>query len=378
MRTKGAIIWGADQPWSVDEIEIGEPRRGEVMVRMEAAALCRSDHHVVTGDVPDAVFPILGGHEGAGVITAVGIGVEDLTVGDHVVTSFLPSCGKCRSCQSGNRNLCDMEAGLLGGASISDGSFRVRSAGHDLYPMSLLGTFAPYAVIHQTSVVKIDPSIPFEVACLVGCGVTTGYGAAVHTADIRPGDDVAVIGAGGVGSAALQGARLSGARRLFVVDPVEWKREQASQFGATHVYPDLESAALGISAATDGRMCKAVLVTVGKCDGREVEAWLQLAAKNATCVIAGMGSSSASLATLDLSSLAMTQKILRGSIFGGGNPHLDIPEVLALYKLGELRIDDMVTREYRLEQINEGYQDMVENRNIRGVIRFTNSDRTNA
>ncbi|MEE3849617.1 NDMA-dependent alcohol dehydrogenase [Gordonia sp. LSe1-13] len=375
MRTRGAVIRQAGQPWSIEEIEIGEPRKGEVLVQLEASGLCHSDHHVVAGDVPDARFPILGGHEGAGVVIGVGAGVEDFAIGDHVVMSFIPSCGKCRSCQSGNRNLCDVEANLLGGRAIADGQFRVQASGEGVHPMSLLGTFAPYAVVHQTSVVKIDPSIPFEIACLVGCGVTTGYGAAVHTADIRPGDDVAVIGAGAVGSAALQGALLSGARRVFVIDPDEWKREQAQKFGATETFSTLEAAASAISELTAGRMCKTVLVTVSRCDGREVESWLQLTAKNGTCVVAGMGSVTASEATLNLSLLSMTQKNLRGSVFGGGNPHLDIPETLALYKLGDLRIDDMVTREYRLDQINEGYHDMVEGRNLRGVIRFTDADR---
>ncbi|MFW0785759.1 NDMA-dependent alcohol dehydrogenase [Gordonia sp. CPCC 206044] len=375
MKTKGAVIWGVGEPWSVEDIEIGEPRRGEVLVRMEAAGLCHSDHHVVSGNVPGATFPILGGHEGAGVVVDVGPGVEDLAIGESRCHVLHPSCGKCRSCQSGNRNLCDMDVHLLGGASISDGSYRVHARGRDVHPMSLLGTFAPWAVVHQSSVVKVDPSISFEVACLVGCGVTTGYGAAVHTADVRPGDDVAVIGAGGVGTAALQGALLSGARRVFVVDPVEWKRTQATKFGATHTYSTLESAADGIAEATAGRMCKTVIVTVGECDGREAESWLHLTAKNGTCVIAGMGSVTASEAMLNLSLLARSQKNLRGSIFGGGNPHLDIPEALALYKLGDLRIDDMVTREYRLDQINDGYRDMIEGRNIRGVIRFTDADR---
>ncbi|MGW5076866.1 NDMA-dependent alcohol dehydrogenase [Rhodococcus sp. NPDC004095] len=375
MKTKGALIHGANQPWSIEEIEIGEPRRGEVLVRMEAAGLCHSDHHLVTGDVEMAGFPVLGGHEGAGVVVEVGDGVDDLTVGDHVVMSFIPSCGRCPSCQSGNRNLCDMGANLLAGASVSDGSFRITSAGRNVYPMSLLGTFAPYAVVHQTSVVRIDPTIPFEVACLVGCGVTTGYGSAVHTARVRPGDDVAVVGVGGVGTAALQGAVISGARRVFAVDPVEWKREQAAKFGADEVFADLDAALAGVTAATEGRMCRKVIVTVGRCDGRDVESWLRLTAKNGTCVVAGMGSVTATDASLNLSTLTLQQKKLQGSIFGGGNPHLDIPEVLALYKLGDLRIDDMVTREYRLDQINDGYRDMLEGRNIRGVVRFTDEDR---
>lgn len=240
IKTKGALVWDFDQPWSVEEIEIGDPRRGEVTVALETAGLCHSDHHLTTGDIPMAAFPILGGHEGAGVITDVGPDVERVAVGDHVVMSFIPSCGRCVPCQTGLRNLCDLGMGLLAGASVSDGSFRVTTAGgdgsrKDVVAMSLLGTFSPYVVAHQSSVVKIDPTIPFDVACLVGCGVTTGYGSAVRSAAVKPGDYVAIVGVGGVGNAALQGALIAGARRVFVVDPQPWKREQALKFGATQV-----------------------------------------------------------------------------------------------------------------------------------------------
>jgi S-(hydroxymethyl)glutathione dehydrogenase/alcohol dehydrogenase len=375
MRTKGALVWGLDEPWSIEEIEIGDPRRGEVKVQMETAGLCHSDHHLATGDIPMATVPILGGHEGAGVVVEVGPGVENLAVGDHVVMSFIPSCGTCRACQTGLRNLCDLGMGLLAGASVSDGSFRIQTRGHDVIAMSLLGTFAPYVVAHHTSVVKVDPTIPFDVACLVGCGVTTGYGSAVRSADVRPGQDVAVIGIGGVGAAALQGASIAGARRVFAIDPIEWKRGQAVTFGATHTYPDVESAMTGIAGVTEGRMCHGVIVTVGRCEGKDVESWLGLTAKGGTCVLTAMGDVLANETTINLAGLTLLQKRLQGSLFGGGNPQYDIPELLTLYKLGELNLHDMVTREYTLEQINEGYRDMLEGRNIRGVIRFTDADR---
>lgn len=375
MKTKGALVWGFNGPWSIEEIEIGDPRRGEVKVALEAAGLCHSDHHLMTGDIPMAAFPILGGHEGAGIITDVGAGVEDLAVGDHVVMSFIPACGKCVPCQTGLRNLCDLGMGLLAGASVSDGSFHVTTGGRDVVAMSLLGTFSPYVVAHQSSVVKIDPTVPFEVACLVGCGVTTGYGSAVHSAAVKPGEDVAVIGVGGVGNAALQGALIAGARRVFAVDPVVWKREQALKFGATQAFPDVASAMVGIAEATDGRMCRKVIVTVGRVDAHDVESWLSLTSKGGTCVLTAMGNVLANDTTINLAGLTLLQKSLQGSIFGGGNPQFDIPELLTLYKLGQLNLDDMVTREYSLEQINDGYRDMLEGRNIRGVIRYTDADR---
>ncbi len=375
MKTKGALLWGFDQPWQVEEIEIGEPRRHEVKIRMEAAGMCHSDHHLVTGGIPMAGFPVLGGHEGAGVIVEIGPDVEDLAVGDHVVLSFIPSCGKCPSCQAGLRNLCDLGALLLAGTSVTDGTHRVRARGRDVYPMTLLGTFAPYTVVHQSSVVKIDPSVPFDVACLVGCGVTTGYKSATRAADIRPGEDVAIIGIGGLGVAALQGAVHCGARHIFAVDPIPWKREQALKFGATHVFSTIEEATAAAAEITAGGMAKKVIVTVGEARGKDIDTWLGITAKAGTCVVTAMGNLVDNEATLNLAMLSLLQKRLQGTLFGGGNPHYDIPRLLSMYSAGKLNLDDMVTRRYRLDQINDGYRDMLEGKNIRGIIRFTDDDR---
>lgn len=375
MKTKGALVWELNQPWSIDEIEIGDPRRGEVTVQLETAGLCHSDQHLLTGDFPIPSFPVLGGHEGAGIITEIGEGVENLAVGDHVVMSFIPSCGTCQPCQTGLRNLCDLGMGLLSGQSVSDGSYRVTAKGQNVLPMSLLGTFSPYVVVHHTSVVKVDPTIPFEVACLVGCGVTTGFGSAVRSAAVKPGEDVAVIGIGGVGVAALQGARIAGARRIFAVDPFDWKREQALKFGTTAAFADVASAFARIAEATRGFMCHKVIVTVGRTEGSEVESWMGLTAKGGVCCLTAMGGVMDTDVTLNLAGLSLLQKSLQGSIFGGGNPQHDIPAILQLYQLGQINLDDMVTREYRLEQVNDGYRDMLEGRNIRGVIRFTDADR---
>ena len=230
-------------------------------------------------------------------------------------------------------------------------------------------------VVHKTSVVKIDPSIPFEVACLVGCGVTTGYGSATHTAQIRPGEDVAIIGVGGVGMSALQGAVNSGARYIFVIEPVEWKRDAALKFGATHVYPDTDSAFAGIAEATQGFMAKKVIVTVGELHGQDVDTYVNLTAKSGTTVLTAIGSLLDTQVTLNLAMLTLLQKNLQGTIFGGGNPYYDIPHLLSMYKAGKLNLDDMITRQYKLDEINEGYQDMLDGKNIRGVIRYTDDDR---
>jgi S-(hydroxymethyl)glutathione dehydrogenase / alcohol dehydrogenase len=375
MKTKGALIWEFNQPWSIEEIEIGDPHKNEVKIQMEAAGMCHSDHHLVTGDIPMMGFPVLGGHEGAGIVTEVGPGVDDLAPGDHVVLSFIPSCGQCPTCQSGMRNLCDLGAGLLGGAAVSDGTYRIQARGQNVYPMTLLGTFSPYMVVHRSSVVKIDPSVPFEVAALVGCGVTTGYGSSVRAADVRPGEDVAIVGVGGVGMAALQGAANAGARYIFAIDPVEWKRDQALKFGATHVYPDINAALAGMPDVTHGLMAHKVVVTVGELHGADVDSYLGITAKGGTCVLTAIGSLMDTNVTLNLAMLTLMQKNLQGTIFGGGNPQFDIPQLLSMYKAGKLNLDDMITRQYKLEQINDGYQDMLDGKNIRGVIRYTDADR---
>jgi S-(hydroxymethyl)glutathione dehydrogenase / alcohol dehydrogenase len=375
MKTKGALLWELNQPWSVEEIEMGDPVKDEVKIQMEASGMCHSDHHLVTGGILMGGFPVLGGHEGAGIVTEVGPGVEDFAPGDHVVLSFIPSCGTCPSCQAGLRNLCDLGMHLLNGAAVSDGTFRIHARGEPVFPMTLLGTFSPYMVVNKSSVVKIDPSIPFEVACLVGCGVTTGYGSATRSADIRPGQDVAIVGVGGVGMSALQGTVSAGARHIFVIEPVEWKRDAALKFGATHVYPDIDAALMGIAEITSGFMAHKVIVTVGDLNGEDVDSYMNITAKGGTCVMTAIGSMADTHVTLNMFMLSMMQKNLQGTIFGGGNPRHDIPQLLSMYKAGKLNLDDMITRQYKLEQVNDGYQDMLDGKNIRGIIRYTDDDR---
>ena len=374
MKTKGAILWGINEPWSIEEIEIGDPRTGEVTVELAASGMCHSDEHVVTGATP-ANFPFLGGHEGAGVVTKVGPGVVGLEEGDHVVTSFIPSCGVCPPCSSGHQNLCDLGAGLLGGASISDGSFRIQVRGQDVTAMVLLGTFAPYMTVHQASVVKIEKDIPLEVACLVGCGVTTGWGSATKVADVRPGETVVIFGCGGVGINAVQGAARAGAKRVMVVDPVEFKREQAMEFGATHTYATADEAMQGVVDLTSGRMAEKSIICVGAINGQDIDNAVNIIAKGGRAVVTGMGDAADMDVKLNLFTFTLLQKDLQGNIFGGANPRVEIPNLLSQYQEGKLKLDELVTRTYKLEDINQGYQDMRDGKNLRGVIHYTNADR---
>jgi NDMA-dependent alcohol dehydrogenase len=364
LKTKGAILWGVGEEWSVEEIELGDPREGEVQVQLAASGLCHSDEHLVTGGTPVAFYPVIGGHEGSGVVTKVGPGVTGLQEGDHVVTAFIPACGQCPPCSKGMQNLCDLGANLLAGTAISDGSYRVQAKGKDVIPMCLLGTFSPYITVHQASVVKIEPDIPLEIAALVGCGVTTGWGSATKVADVRPGENVVVMGAGA-----------AGAKRVMVIDPVARKREWAMELGATHTFESAEEATEKVNELTWGRMADKTIITVGDIQGEDVQAALTLTGKGGRAVVTGMGNAANTDVKLSLFELTLLQKDLQGAIFGGLAPRAAIPELLSLYQEGQLKLDELATTKYSLEDINQGYQDMRDGKNIRGMVVYTDADR---
>lgn len=373
MKTKGALLWELNSPFRVDEIDLGDPVADEVQIRMHAAGMCHSDYHITTGATPIGL-PALGGHEGAGVITKVGKNVTGLAEGDHVILAFIPACGQCPPCLKGYRSLCDRGAVLLGGKAIADGTSRIHAGSHEVSPMNLLGTFAPYMTVHKDSVVKIDDDIPFETAAIMGCAVPTGFGSATNVAEVQPGETVIIVGVGGIGMSALQGAVISGAKQVIAIDPNEWKRDQAIKFGATHVYPSMADAIAPVIDVTHGLMADKVIIAVGEMKGEYIEEAMILTAKTGTCVVTGMGSMMDADVKLNLFLFTMLQKTLKGNIFGGGSSHVETPRLAALYKSGLLNIDDMITRTYKLEDINTGYQDMLDGNNIRGVIRFDESD----
>lgn len=373
MKTKGALLWELNAPFTIDEIDLGDPVADEVQIRIHAAGMCHSDYHLTTGATPIGL-PALGGHEGAGVVTKVGKNVTGIEEGDHVILAFIPACGVCPPCLKGFRSLCDRGALLLGGKAIADGTSRVHAGGREVSPMNLLGTFAPYMTVHKDSVVKIDKDIPFETAAIMGCAVPTGFGSATNVAEVKPGETVIVVGVGGIGMSALQGAVISGAKHVIAIDPNEWKREQAIKFGATHVYPSMAEAIAPVIDTTYGLMADKVIIAVGDMKGEYIEEAMILTAKTGTCVVTGMGSMLDADVKLNLFLFTMLQKTLKGNIFGGGSSHVETPRLTALYKSGLLNIDDMITRTYKLEDINTGYQDMLDGNNIRGVVTFDESD----
>jgi S-(hydroxymethyl)glutathione dehydrogenase/alcohol dehydrogenase len=373
MKTKGALLWELNSPFKIDEIDVGDPVGGEVQIRLHAAGMCHSDYHLVAGATPIGL-PALGGHEGAGVITKVGRGVTELAEGDHVILAFIPSCGSCQPCLKGFRSLCDRGAALLGGKAIADGTSRVHAGSHEVSPMNLLGTFAPYLTVHQDSVVKIDPSVPWESAAILGCAVPTGFGSATNVAEVQPGETVVIIGVGGIGLSALQGAVISGAKNVVAIDPVGFKRDQALKFGATHAYESMAAAVMPLMDLTHGVMAEKTIIAVGEMKGEYIEEAMTLTAKTGTCVVTGMGAMTDVDVKLNLFLFTMLQKTLKGNIFGGGSSHVETPRLVGLYKSGLLKIDEMVTNTYRLEDINQGYRDMLDGKNIRGVIRYDQAD----
>lgn len=369
MKTKAAILWETNTPWSVEEVELDDPQPGEVRVKLASSGLCHSDDHAVKGDLPTGL-PIIGGHEGAGVVEEVGAGVTRLKPGDHVVLAFIPACGHCRWCASGNSVLCDYGAVIMTGLPIADGKPRVHARGEGLMRMSLLGTFSPYTVVHQDSCVKIDDDIPLELASLVGCGVATGFGAAVNRAEVGPGDTVVVVGCGGLGTSAIQGSRIAGAERIIGVDPVPFRRQQAELLGATHTVASMEEAMPLVTELTRGVMADRTILTTSLLTGDMLLPLMLLTRKGGRACLTSVANPQTTSADIVLTDLVLSQKEIVGNVFGGCNPHADLPRLLNLYRTGELKLKELVTRTYTLEQVNEGYDDLLNGRILRGMITY--------
>lgn len=368
MKTKAAVIWGLHEKWQVEEVELDPPRKSEILVKLTATGLCRSDEHLVDGEIPMS-FPVVGGHEGAGVVAAVGDNVAHVKEGDSVVLSFLPSCGRCSYCARGMQNLCDLGMFLLNGPQL-DGTYRFHARGQDLAQMMMLGTFSQYTVVPAASVVKVDDGTALDKAALVGCGVTTGYGSAVRTAEVKAGETVVVMGVGGVGVNAVQGARIAGARNIIAIDPVEFKRIKAMELGATHAVATVPEAAALVGQLTRGQMADSFIITTDVAEGDYVGPALDMVTKRGKVIITSLGHLAATQFSGSIWVLAMLEKQIRGSLFGSSNAQHDIPRIMELYNTGQLKLDELITREYALEDINQGYEDMRNGLNIRGLIRY--------
>jgi len=381
MKIKAGVIRGIDQQWEVTDVDVDPPKVGEVLVEWKVAGMCHSDEHLVTGDmvptpemrelmggIPD-LFPIIGGHEGAGVIAEVGPGVNSVKVGDHVSASFIPSCGRCRYCSTGRQNLCDDGAGAFLPGMVTDGTSRHRiDDGTDVMLFAKLGTFSEYSCVAESQVIKVEPDLPFDAVALVSCGVATGWGSATKRADVAPGDTVVVVGIGGIGINAVQGASMAGARHVIAVDPVEFKREKAMEFGATHTFASMEDALPAVMELSWGQMADKVIMTPGVLYGDMMALGTQLAGKGGTIVVTAIAPMTQTESSVNLFEMAMYNKEIKGTIFGSLNPRADIPKLLGLYREGQLKLDELITNRYTLDDINVGYQAMRDGENIRGVI----------
>lgn len=367
-KIRAAVLRELPGKWTIEDLTLSAPKPGEVLVKVMAAGLCHSDDHHRSNDLPLPNLPAVVGHEGAGVIVALGEGVTDLEVGDHIVCSFIPSCGKCKWCSLGMQNLCDYGRFILEGTQI-DGTFRIKDAdGKDVSTAVLLGTFSNFQIMDQTSVIKIDKDVPFEVACLVACGVPTGVGSARNMANVQFGDIVVVVGIGGIGINAVQGAAIAGAQRVIAVDPIEYKRKRALEFGATDAVATIAEAEQLAKSLTNGQGADSAIVTVGVITGEVVAQSFSTIRKGGTLVVTALGNHAEELSGINLFELAMMQKRIQGNVYGGWSPRVAVPILLDMYKNKKLKLDELITRKYKIDEINEAYDDMRNGKNVRGVI----------
>ncbi|GAA4663621.1 NDMA-dependent alcohol dehydrogenase [Gordonia humi] len=369
MKIKAAVLEGPGHEWAVEEIDLLEPGPGEVRVANKFAGMCHSDAHLKhMGGM--GTYPIVGGHEGSGIVEAVGDGVDRVQVGDHVVYSFIPSCGTCRYCATGRSYLCDWGANA-GTGLMADGTYRFERNGEGVGGFCALGTFSERMVVSQRSLVKIDTSIPLDVAALLSCGVPTGWGAAVNAAEVAPGDVVVVFGAGGIGVNAVQGAAHAGASHIIVVDPVPFKREFALSVGATRATDDATQAARWAQELSAGTGADSVIVCSGVMDAATVGRAAGCAGKGATLAVVGLSDVPTDIAVaLPVGLLAYNVLRIQGVLFGQCNPQSDIPLFLRLWAEGRLELDRLISHRYTLDQVNQGYVDQEAGTIIRGLIEF--------
>jgi alcohol dehydrogenase (nicotinoprotein) len=369
MKTRAAVIYAPKEEIRIQELELDPPKANEVLVKMAAVGLCHSDYHVVAGNRPVAMMPMALGHEGAGIVESVGANVTRIKPGDHVVLMFIPTCGKCMWCLAGKSYACAEAIGLSKGPQ-RDGRYRLHNkAGQNVGQFCMLGAFSEYVVAHQDSACVIEKQFPLISACLVGCGVAGGFGAAVHRAKVGPGSSVAVIGLGGVGMNVIQGAKAAGASTIIGADLVGQKLSWAKDFGATHVIDaGREDVVASVMEMTNGLgvdfafEAVASPMTIGQA--------FSATAKCGTVVVIGLTPQIYDSLPISPLQLVLSQKSLMGTLYGASNALVEIPRLLNLYKRGELKLDELITRTYTLDEINEGYADMLAGKNIRGVIRF--------
>jgi len=367
MDTLAVVFRDIGAPVSIEAIKLDAPATTEILVRIAAVGLCRTDYHVMRGERRVAMRPMVLGHEAAGVVEEVGAAVNGVKPGDHVVLTFIPGCGTCRWCRRGLHHFCAEGPRITQGPQL-DGTYRRHDRnGADVGAFCMVGGFAERTVVDQASVVVIDRDIPLDLASLVACGVPAGVGAARHRARVRPGESVLVVGCGGDGMNVVQGAALSGATTIIAADIVQAKIDWAREFGATHgLIAQGDHLTRAVLELTEGVGVDHAFVCINPPE--TLLPAFRATAKGGNVVITALTPDSVSEIKIPPLELLVTQKAIMGAVYGFASPRVQIPELLMLYRQGSLKLRELITRTYRLDEINRGYADLDAGKNLRGVV----------
>jgi S-(hydroxymethyl)glutathione dehydrogenase / alcohol dehydrogenase len=367
MLVKAAVLHEEGAGLQVEEVELQPPKRGEVLIKVGAAGICRSDLHFLKGEARFPFLPAIPGHEGAGMVEAIGEGVTMVQPGDRVILSFVPGCGHCVFCETGRPNICDTATRLTAGRMM-DGTPRLFTRdGHEIANMGKMSCFADHAVVPESGCIRVSDEFPLENAALIGCSVTTGVGAALFNARVAPGSSVVVVGCGGVGLNVIQGARIAGASMIVAVDILDDRLEFAQSLGATEA----------VNARDESALKQVLDITNGGADfafeafgsAHTTELAVELTRKGGTTVIIGLAPLGEK-AGIDAMALVRLEKTIKGCYYGSARPRQDMPVIVDLYQRGLLEIDRLISRRYALDDINQAFEDLEDGKVGRGVITF--------
>ena len=362
---KAGVLYEYNVPIVIEDVELDAPKAGEVLVKTGAAGICRSDYHFMKGEAR-TTLPTVMGHEASGVVEQVGQGVTTVRPGDHVILSFVPNCGRCFFCTTGRPNLCDLHGATPG--TMFDGTTRLHKGDQRITHFGKVACFAEQMVVPETGCIPMPKTVPFDRAALIGCCVTTGVGAATFNAQVEPGSTVAVVGCGGVGLNVIQGCKLLNASKIIGVDIREGQLEFSTKFGATHtVNASHQDAVARVKEITGGLGVDYAFEVYGSAE--TVETAYAMARKGGTIVVVGIAPLG-DKPGINAVSLVRDEKVLKGSYYGSARCHVDFPKMVDMYLSGRLNLDDLITRRYSLEQVNEAYEDLERGEIGRGVIVF--------
>ena len=372
IKSKAAIAWGPNQPLSIEEVDVMLPRAGEVLVKIIASGVCHTDAYTLSGEDPEGVFPAILGHEGGGIVEQIGEGVTSVQVGDHVIPLYTAECGTCKMCTSGKTNLCSAVRATQGKGLMPDGTTRFYKDGKPIYHYMGCSTFSEYTVLPEISLAKVDKDAPLEKVCLLGCGVTTGMGAVMNTAKVEEGATVAIFGLGGIGLAAVIGAKMAKASRIIGVDINEDKFELAKKLGATDCINSKnynQPIQDVIVEMTDGGVDYS-FECIGNVD--VMRQALECCHKGwGESVIIGVAGAGKEISTRPFQ--LVTGRVWRGSAFGGVKGRSELPGYVERYLQGDIPLDDFITHTMPLERINDAFDLMHKGESIRTVIHFDDS-----